>query len=177
MVKYACLRSPIVLSSVCIDEALTQFTGWMKKNSSKNPISPYLRETFYKAVMRTSEENKAVLRGSEESKNIIEFFLGKYEEAKILRFRHLEHFQQLHRAYIDYTFVIMDLYKTRSPQGEEKDTLGFEMDLDTLCSIVENDKYSSDTSDIGIQVLKRGLGKRLPLASPGTNVQKSVDRH
>jgi len=29
------------------------------------------------------------------------------------------------------------------------------MDLDTLCSIVENDKYSSDTSDIGIQVLKR----------------------
>ena len=50
--------------------------------------------------MRTSEENKAVLRGSEASKNIIEFFLGKYGEAKILRFRHLEHFQQLEKAYI-----------------------------------------------------------------------------
>ena len=143
MVDYACLRSPIKLSSVCIDEALAQFTGWMKNNSSKNPISPYLRGTFYRAVMITS--------GIEENKDIIEFFLSKYEEAKRMRFRHLEHFQQLHRAYIDYTFVIGDANKTRSPQGEQN-----EMDEDTLCSIVEkNDKYFSDISDIGIKVLKR----------------------
>merc|ERR1719391_432103 len=68
-----------------------------------------------------------------------------------MRFRHLEHFQQLHRDYIDYTFVIGDANKTRSPQGEQN-----EMDEDTLCSIVEkNDKYFSDISDIGIKVLKR----------------------
>ena len=93
MVRYACLRSPIIFSLICIDEALAQFTNWMKSNSSKNPISPYLRGTFYKAVMITS--------GIKGNKDIIEFFLSKYEEAKRMRFRHLEHFQQLQAAYED----------------------------------------------------------------------------
>ena len=147
MVEYACLKSPIIFSSICVDEALAQFTGWMKNNSSKNPISPYLRGTFYKAVMITS--------GIEENIDIIAFFLSKYEEAKRTRFRHLEHFQQLREAYIDFTFAIWDPNKTRSPQEEEQGTHGFEMDEDTLCSNVEENQLSFDTSDTGIKVLKR----------------------
>ena len=96
-----------------------------------------------------------ITSGIEGNKDIIEFFLRKYEEAKRMRFRHLEHFQQLREAYIDYTFVIWDPNKTRSPQGEETSTHGFEMDEDALCSNVENNKLSFDTSDIGIKVLKR----------------------
>ena len=140
----ASLRSSIKFSSICIDEALAQFTGWMNNNSSKNPISPYLRGTFYQAVVRISVK--------EENKSIIDFFLSKYEEAKRLRFRHLEHFQRLRRAYVINSIL---LNKIRSSQKEETETRGFEMDEDTLCASVDGDKESFDTADIGIQALKR----------------------
>ena len=84
MVWYACLRSDADINSPCVKEAFAQFDGWMRVNSSRNPISPYLRGTFYKTVMNFSSVEK--------NPEIVNFFLGKYEEAKKLRFRHLEHF-------------------------------------------------------------------------------------
>ena len=60
MVDFACRRAMLDadISSPCVKEAFAQFDGWMHANSSRNPISPYLRSTFYKTVMNFSSIEK-----------------------------------------------------------------------------------------------------------------------
>ena len=124
-------------------EAFAQFNGWMSANSSGNPISPYLRSTFYNTVMNFS--------GLEKDPKIVNFFLRKYEEAKTLRFRHLEHFQQLHATYVQSGLNKLIQNSTRS---QHEETTGL-LDMDAVCSSVATTKMSMDTIDLGINVLKR----------------------
>ena len=136
MIKYACLRSEDRIKAACVKEAVTQFKGWVQSDSQRNPKfskSPYLRATFYKAVM----DGMAVVEDPE----ILNFFMAKYEEAKKLRFQHLEHFQQLHDAYVHYILVKLTLGKSESSKDE-------------ICSMVAKTKIWIENPDLGIKVLK-----------------------
>ena len=141
MVAYACSMSMLDAdrSSPCVKEAFAQFDGWMRANSSRNPISPYLRRTFYKTVMNFSSIEK--------DPEIVNFFLGKHEEAKTLRFRHQEHFVQLDDAYVEYK---VNQSNTRSQQEETTGTLN----MNDICSNVATSEMSIDTIDLGINILK-----------------------
>ena len=153
MVTYACLRSGD--KSACVTEAFAQVKRWIQSESKGNPISPYLREAFYKAVIEGS-----VVKGNSD---IVEFLLRKYEEAKKMRFRHLENFQQLLRAYIHYenaldylrpptTKVILNETATETRSETETKTKFLE---DKTCSMVETSKIRIENPDLGIQVLKK----------------------
>ena len=133
MIKYACLRSEDRIKAACVKEAVMQFKGWMQSDSQRNPISPYLRATFYKAVMDGL--------GVEDDPETLNFFMTKYEEAKKLRFQHLEHFQQLHNAYVHYILVKLTLGKSESSKDE-------------ICSMVAKTKIWIENPDLGIKVLK-----------------------
>ena len=92
MVTYACLSS--WNKSPCVTEAFAQVKGWMQSDSKRNPISPYLRTAFYGAVIEGSDVTG--------NSDIVDFLIRKYEEAKKMRFRHLESFLQLKIAFIYY---------------------------------------------------------------------------
>ena len=134
----------------------------MSANSSGNPISPYLRSTFYKTVMHSS--------GIEKDPEIVNFFQQKYEEAKTLRFRHLEHFQQLHATYVQSGLNKLIQNNTRS-QHEETTSL---LDMDAMCSSVATTKMSMDTIDLGINVLKRCWYKLQPTEKAAEKVRELV---
>ena len=55
---------------------------WMKSNSSKNPINPFLRKAFYNVVWI-----EASMEGNSE---IVDFFLEKYEELQANTRKHKE---------------------------------------------------------------------------------------
>ena len=163
MVRYACLRSDADISSPCVKEAFTQVNGWMSADLSRNPISPYLRSTFYKTVMNFSSIEK--------DPEIVIFFLRKYEDAKKLRFRHLEHFQQLHNTYMQYSLTKLSKNNTRS---EHEETTGMDDNMDALCSSVATTKMSVDTTDLGINVLKRCWYKLQPIKEAAQKVKELV---
>ena len=151
MVTYACLRSGD--KSACVTEAFAQVKRWIQSESKGNPISPYLREAFYKAVIEGS-----VVKGNSD---IVDFLLRKYEVAKKMRFRHLENFRQLLRAYIHYenaldylrtptTEVILN--ETATASKTETETKFLE---DKTCSMVETSKIKIENPDLGIHVLKK----------------------
>ena len=162
MVGYACLRSDADINSPCVKEAFAQFKGWMRTNSSRNPISPYLRSTFYKTVMNFSSIEK--------DPEIVNFFLRKYEEAKTLRFRHLEHFQQLHDTYVQSGLNKLIQNNTRS---QHEETTGL-LDMDAICSSVATTQMSMDTTDLGINVLKRCWYKLQPTEKAAEKVRELV---
>ena len=162
MVKYACLRSDADINSPCVKEAFAQFNRWMRANSSRNPINPYLRSTFYKTVMNFSSIEK--------DPEIVTFFLRKHEEAKQLRFRHLEHFQQLHDTYVQSGLNKLTQNATRS---QHEETTGM-LDMEAICSTVANTKMSLDTIDLGINVLKRCWYKLQPIEEAAQKVKELV---
>ena len=158
MFKFACLKISTNLRSPCVQEAFSQFKGWMavSSNSTYNPISPYLRQHVYKTVLKFSRSEKDV-----------DFILGKYEEAKGLRFRYLEHFNQLEAAYLDF---VVD--KRPKEAGLARSLAGHDHSMDTICSIVMNNKIDVKDADTGIKVIQDcwyKMGK-----SPGTKVVERI---
>ena len=141
MFKIACLKISTNPSSPCVQEAFAQFKGWMavSGNSTRNPISPYLREHVYKTVLKFSTSEKDV-----------KFILGKYEEAKNLRFRHLEHFNQLKAAYQEF---VAD-NKPKQESLAARSLAGHDHSMDAMCSIVINDPIDVKDADTGIKVIQ-----------------------
>ena len=126
MVAYACLRSEN--KSSCVTEAFTKFKGWMQGN----PISPYLQETFFKAVINVSSV--------EGNSDIGNFLLRKYEEAKKMRFQRIQYFYRLYDAYIHYQLI-----KLISKPETFKDE---------ICSMVSTTGYLYTDPYLGMKVLK-----------------------
>ena len=146
LVDYACYRADVVFSMPCREEARAQVKDWIKSNSSKSPINPYLRRTFYKVVL--------IEAGLEENSEIVDFFLAKYEEAKTKRFLRHEHFQRLKEAYDFYTLVASNsTTEAGSINGEETSIQGLE--AEDLCSTIIDDEFSSELPEIGRKVLRK----------------------
>ena len=121
----------------------------MKSTSSKNPISPYLRRSFY-AVGWT----RAVKEGNSE---IIDFFFRKFEEAKAMRFVHGEDFRYLENAYGLYMREVLDIM-AMNKTGEHGSR------IEDVCSTIMKEKIS-ELPETGLKVLKQcialqGLGKQ-----------------
>ena len=145
MVNYACwVRRHDDFSKPCREEAWTQVNAWMKSTSSKNPISPYLRRSFY-AVGWT----RAVKEGNSE---MIDFFFRKFEEAKTVRFMHQEHFRQLKRAYEFYMREVLDIM-AQNKTGEHGSR------IEDVCSTIMKEQIS-ELPETGLKVLKQCLGKQ-----------------
>ena len=97
-----------------------------------NPISPYLQETFFKAVINVSSV--------EDNSDIGNFLLRKYEEAKKMRFQRIQYFYQLYDAYIYYKLI-----KLISKPETFKDE---------ICSMVITTGYLYTDPYLGMKVLK-----------------------
>ena len=140
MFEFACLKISTNLHSPCVREAFSQFRGWMavSSNSTLNPISPYLRQHVYKTVLKYSRSEKEV-----------DFILRKYEEAKKLRFRYLEHFNQLEAAYLEF---VVD--KRPKQASLARSLAGHDHSMDTICSIVMNNQIDVKDADTGIKVIQ-----------------------
>ena len=139
MFNLDCLTLSTNPSSPCVKEAFSQFKGWIARsgNSTINPISPYLRKDVYRTVLKFSS--------SVEDAN---FILGKYEEAKKLRFRHLEHFKQLKAAYTEFV-------QDEAKGSEEARSLSEgDHSMDTFCSNVIDNELNLRDADAGIKVLQ-----------------------
>ena len=145
MVDYACNRADTAFSLPCREEALAQVKVWMKSNSSKNPISPFLRNAFYKVVWI-----EASMEGNSE---VVDSFLKKYEEAKTMRFMRQEHFMQLKEAYDMYTIIASDSEEAGIIKGGEASQRGLEMEI--FCSTIVDDKFSSDLPEVGHKTLRK----------------------
>ena len=145
MVAYACRRRRHDdFSKSCSEEAWAQVKAWMKSTSSKNPISPYLRRSFY-AVGWT----RAVKEGNSE---IIDFFFRKFEEAKAMRFVHGEDFRYLENAYGLYMREVLDIM-AMNKTGEHGSR------IEDVCSTIMKEKIS-ELPETGLKVLKQCLGKQ-----------------
>ena len=141
MFEFACLMISTNPSSPCVQEAFSQFKIWKtvsRNNSRNNPISPYLREYVYKTVLKFSPFEEDV-----------NYILGKYEEAKKLRFRHLEHFNQLKAAFLEF---VVD--KRPKGSGLARSLDGHDHSMDTICSIVTNNQIDVKDADTGIKVIQ-----------------------
>ena len=145
MVSYACRRRRHDdFGKPCRDEAWAQVNAWMKSTSSKNPINPYLRRSFY-AVGWT----RAL---KEHNSEIIDFFFRKFEEAKTMRFVHQEDFRYLENAYGLYMREVLDIM-AMNKTGEHGSR------IEDVCSTIMKEKIS-ELPETGLKVLKQCLGKQ-----------------